>query len=127
MIGDTIQCIYYPNNEADWILIRTDQGFYSMRLGGFRKETEFHSVANYEEDASPYRNSRVKEIYTDDEWVYLVLTDGNVIASGWTDLLGDEMKLGIKFTNLDDYEADFFQLSIFRKLITGEDNWSKSL
>lgn len=128
MIGDVIQCIYKPKDESGWVLIKTNKDFYSMRLGGFKKEADLVSVDNYDETEMPFEDGQIKEIYTDEEWVYLVLSDGNIVVSGWTeDEFGDEMNLGIKFTKLNDYDEGFFQSSLFYKLIIGDDNWSQRL
>jgi hypothetical protein len=125
MIGEIIQYIYKPKDESGWFLIKTNQGFYSMRLGGFKKETGLVTLGNYEKIVMPYESGEVMDIYTDEEWVYLVLSNGNIVVSGWTEGKFGDANLGIKFTKLNDYDDVFFQSKIFRRLTIGKDNWSQ--
>lgn len=98
-----------------------------MRLGGFRKDSDTAKNDNHEELELPFKNGRIQEIYSDGEWVYLILNDDRVIASGWTDVnFSGDLKLGVKFTKLLDYDLRFFESSSFSKLIVGSDNWSKA-
>ncbi|GAB2669369.1 hypothetical protein GCM10027036_23570 [Flavihumibacter cheonanensis] len=128
MVGEVIQCVYKPKREdLDWILIKTTNDFYSMRLGGFKKETNSISLIDYEEMEIPFKGGQVKEIYTDEEWVYLILNDGNIIVSGWTEGGFGDMNLGIKFTSLSNYDDGYFQSPFLFKLIVGSDNWSQKL
>lgn len=126
MKGEVVQSIYNANNNSEWTLVHTNRGLFSLRLGGFKKEMNFVGLENFTEVSFPYKNRRVEEIYTDEEWVYLLLEGGGVIASGWTsiDFLGN-MRLGVKFSNISEYERGFFDSNHFSKLVQGPDEWSK--
>ena len=126
MKGEVIQDIYAANDNSEWTLVKTNRSLFSLRLGGFKKENNFVGLEGWTEVSFPYKNRKVEEIYTDEEWVYLLLEESGVIASGWTsiDLLGN-MRQGVKFSNIDDYEPGFFESTYFSKLIQGPDGWSK--
>ncbi len=123
MKGEIIKNIYNPQGNEEWVLIETNKNIYSMRLGGFKIENDLN-LNNYTSIDMPFKSDIINDIYTDEECVYLRLDSGNVIASGWvTELFGD-MELGIKFTNVAEYEADFFESSFLFKLTIGSDGWS---
>ena len=125
MKGEIIQNIFNPEDSTKWILIKTNNGLYSMRMGGSKKEND-DVISGVYKDIRFSKNVLIQEVYTDEEWVYLVLIDGQIIAHGWVEISFEgDMSLGLKFTNLSEYEPNFFQSSIFSKLITGYDGWSE--
>lgn len=128
MIGEVIKNILSPKSNEEWVLIETDTSLFSLRLGGFKKEGHIQYLDKYVSMHLPFTNRKVKDIYTDDEWVYILLEGSWIIASGWTEvnLLG-EMKLGVKFSDRKEYEDDFFDKSYLSKLVVGLDGWSKKV
>lgn len=127
MRGEVIQNIFNPKNDEDWVLIETTQNLFSLRLGGFKKETNISQLENYDNLPFPYKNKKIKEVYTDEEWLYLLLEGGGVIASGWTDSnFSGDMRLGIKFSDIKEYEVGFFESDDMLKLKLGSDDWSTS-
>jgi hypothetical protein len=125
--GEIIQKIYNPEKDAEWVFVKTNYGLYSVRLGGFKREQSIDSLLNHKEVEFPYSGRVIEEIYSDEEWVYLILSGDGVIACGWIDVsFSGDMKLGVKFTDTSEYEPNFFQASFFSKLIEGDDGWSKS-
>lgn len=128
MIGEIIKTVLIPKNESDWVLIQTNNGFYSFRLGGFRFECQIDNVEKYKTLDCPYSNEPIKEVYTDDEWVYLLVGENGVIISGWINIDSDgEMNLGIKFSNRNEFEYDFFESEDLYQLTLNSDGWSKKI
>ena len=128
MKGETALNIYKPENGAEWVLIETDKGLYSMRLGGFKKEMNAEILNNHIKLQFPYKGKVVQEVFTDEEWVYITLSEGGIIASGWINVnFSGDMELGVTFKNITEYEPDFFQSALFSKLIVGADSWSKAI
>lgn len=128
MKGEIVQNIYKPENDAEWVVIETDKGLYSMRLGGFKKEMDIQILNNHTTLVFPYKGKEIEEVLTDEEWVYLVLAEGGIIASGWVDInSGGDLKLGVKFADITEYEPGFFQSPILSKLVVGVDNWARSV
>lgn len=131
MKGEIIQNIYNPQSDEEWVLIETNKTLYSMRLGGFKVENNIHlcnSDSHWEKITIPFNPTEIKNVYTDDEWVYLILDCGNIVAFGWVgiEIFGD-MELGIKFTNITEYESDFFESSSLYKLTVDSDGWSSKV
>lgn len=118
MIGELIKTILIPKLEDEWVLIQTDRGLYSLRLGGFRKEPPLEDIDNYELLPCPYKNNKIESILSDDEWVYYITDQGGIIESGWTKINNiGEMELGVKFSSTEDYDSDYFSPENFFNLI----------
>lgn len=128
MKGEAVLNIYKPENGSEWVLIETDKALYSLQLGGFKKEMNAEILNNHTELPFPYKGKFVQEIFTDEEWVYILLGEGGVIASGWVDVnFRGDLELGVIFNDITEYEPNFFQSALFSKLIVGADSWSKAI
>ena len=126
MREEIIECVFKPLKEDDWYLIKTDKGTYSLRLGGYKREDEPLQIFDYEEISCPYKGVKIKDIYSDDFWVFIILENGGVIASGETDIsFSGETTLGVQFENVDDYDKGFFESEELFYLTTSENGWSK--
>ena len=126
MKGEKVQTILIPKLEDDWVLIQTDKGLYSFRLGGFRCEESIDNINNYETLSCPYKGEEIQEVYTDDEWVYVLVGEGGIIASGWTNInQSGEMDLGVKFSSLKEYGLDFFDSDDLFSITSDSDGRSK--
>jgi hypothetical protein len=111
MIGEKIANIYLPQSSDDWYLIGTERNLYSLRLGGFKKIADSEvNLANYSKhDLNDYFDKTIEKVYSDDEWLYIILDTGQVIVSGWLSIDQDgNPSLGLSFKDLRDYEIDFF-------------------
>lgn len=126
MREEIIECVFKPLKEDDWYLIKTDKGTYSLRLGGYKREDVPLQIFDYEEISCPYKGIKIKDIYSDDFWVFIILENGGVIASGETDIsFSGETTLGVQFENIDDYDKGFFESEKLFYLTTSENGWSK--
>jgi hypothetical protein len=124
MKGETLEKIYVSDKIDNWSLIKTNSGYYSLRLGGFKKENEV-SLENYSLLENNCNRKKIEAIFTDEEWVYIILDTNEVIASGYTKIDGKgNLKLGIKITEIKDYEEGFFQSNYMYSLLEGSDGWS---
>lgn len=126
MKGEKILTILIPKLEDDWVLVQTDQALYSLRLGGFKRVKPIESVDNYEIMPCPFKDRKIQNIYSDDEWVYYIVDGDGIIESGWTKVgLSGEMELGVKFSTLEDYGNKFFDSDDFFQLITDSNGESE--
>ena len=125
MKGETIQCIFYPTRKDDWVVLKTNGGSYTLRLGGYRKETDFIQIFEFDEIPFPFKGRTVKEVYSDDFWVYIVLDNGGVVSSGEVDIsTSGETRLGVQFERITDFDNGFFDSDSLFKLVTDETGWS---
>ena len=112
--------------EDDWFLIKTNKETYTLRLGGYKREDIPPQIFDFEEMNCPFRGLKVKDVYSDDFWVFIILENGGVIASGETDInFSGETTLGVQFENIDDYDKGFFESDELFYLTTSENGWSK--
>jgi hypothetical protein len=117
MIGEIIKKIYQPQHEGEWFLVETYKNCYSLRLGGFKKVDRKCLNLDMFSTLEPanHTNALVEAILSDEEWVYIILSNNYVIASGWTAIDNDGMpSLGVQFKNLNDYEDDFFDQDMLK-------------
>lgn len=128
MTGEIIKTILIPNNDDDWVLMKTNKNLYSFRLGGFKQEEPLDKIDNYDVLQCPFKNEQIKDVFTDDEYVYVLVGNDGLIVSGWTNIsFSGEMNLGIKFSNIDEYGIDFFQIDELFRLSLDTDGWSKKI
>ena len=126
MQGEIVEAIYNPLKEHNWMVLKTDQHLYSLRLGGYRKEPAPILMSEFDEVPFPYAGWKISEVYSDDFWVYILLDNGGVISSGELFITGDgQTHLSVQFDLLDDFDTDFFKSNDFFKLKTGESGWSE--
>ncbi len=128
MRNENLKCIYIPKKNDDWVIIITEENVYTLRLGGFKLENDVNiNNSNYKRiDFKNKGNTKITEIYTDEEWVYLVLANGQIIAHGWVNVnFFGEMELGVKIQDRSNYESDFFDNDDFDSIELGPDGWSK--
>jgi hypothetical protein len=95
-----------------------------MRLGGFKKENAIN-LENYRLLENNLTGRLIEDVFTDEEWVYIILDTNAVIVSGYTNI--DEngtLNLGIKIAEKKDYEEGFFQAEYMHSLVLGSDGWS---
>lgn len=121
MTGEIIINIYVPKKEG-WCIIEVDKANYSLRLGGYKVEEAVNSDL-YEIIDLPFQYKRVEEIYSDDEWVYIIVESGYVISSGWVDVDQNGIpKLGLSVSELNDFEDGFFEDCCFKIHTDGNGN-----
>jgi hypothetical protein len=125
MKGEIVQCIFKPVKKDDWVVLKTVQNTYTLRLGGYKKETGSIQILDFEETTFPFKGCKIVEVYTDDFWVYILLDSGGVISSGIVDMsFSGEAKLAVQFENISEYDKDFFLSENLFKLTTAETGWS---
>lgn len=128
MKEEIVEHIFSPLKEEDWILIKTNQGVYSLRFGGYKKENEIIQIFDYEELTFPYKGYKIKEVYSDDYWVFILLENEKIISFGEIDIsFSGETKLGVQFESISDFDDGFFESGDLFTLTTGENGWSKRI
>lgn len=125
MRGEIVQCIFNPVKKDDWVVLKTNQNAYTLRLGGYKKESDPIQIFDFEELSFPFKGCEIREVYTDDFWVFILLDNGGVISSGEVDInFSGETKLGVQFEKVSDFDKDFFESVDLFKLSTAETGWS---
>ncbi|MFN5848670.1 MAG: hypothetical protein ACK5UE_07140 [Chitinophagales bacterium] len=112
--------IYIPKNEEDWYMFKVNNNrIYSFRLGGIKEEMENeidYNKYNLESKVG-YTGILIEKILTDDECVYLILENGNVIVSGWVSIDNEGLpSLGLRYKKCSDFESDFFLDEEFKEI-----------
>ncbi len=65
----------------------------------------------------PFPQILIEKILTDDECVYLILENGNVIVSGWVSIDNEGLpSLGLRYKKCSDFESDFFLDEEFKEI-----------
>ena len=122
--------IYKPINIKDWVKIKTNRSLFSLRLGGFKLEESDNIKLSQEYKKVEFTSegsTEVVKVFTDEEWLYIILANNIIIVSGWDqmDLLG-EMRLGVRIDSISDYDEGFFEEDEdFFEIVMGHDGWSK--
>jgi hypothetical protein len=126
MKNEILNHIYSPIQAGDWMLVKTNKGIYSLRLGGYRMEKEQVLVSAYEELYLPFKGFRIEKVYSDDYWMFILLENNSVISCGDVDIsLAGEIKRGVEFEHVDNFDVGFFASEYLHQLVTGSDGWSK--
>ena len=116
MLGEFIRNILIPLEKDEWIIIKTDVNFYTLRLGGFKKRRiESKDLLHYKAlNEINYIHKKVTKLYTDDQWLYIFLENDFIIANGWGEINEDgEITQGIYFKHKKEYDANFFEEDFF--------------
>ncbi len=122
MINEEIKCVYYPVREDGWFIVETGRALYELRLGGYR------AIARFEEGSYRVVNRfdagiSVMAAFTDDESLYLVLSNGEHLCHGFTSIntFGD-MSASVQMLTRDQfyriYGDSFFSEHGVRQLKT---------
>lgn len=124
MLNEAVVEVLVPKcNGNNWVILITNVACYSLRLGGFKK-IDISSIDRLKYDflEIPSAKNTVKDIFTDEEWLYIRLEDNNVIVSGWT-LMGKdgELDLGIRFAGNREYDDHFFSSPDLYKVLVDSD------
>ena len=102
------------------VSIQTDKTNYSLRLGGYKVEEGINSDL-YQIIDLPFQCKKVEEIYTDDEWTYIIIESGYVISSGFVTIDQDGIcGLDVRVSELDSFEDGFFDDDCYFKIHTDE-------
>ncbi len=128
MLNCIINNYYLPETEDAWHIIETNNGFYELRLGGFRK-TPSINFDQYERLEETGADTVIKEIWSDDFWLYFILSDDRVISHGQNSIAADgEVSMAITFSNKDEFlsgdGADFFRDDDIWQLAEGPKGYS---
>jgi hypothetical protein len=83
MINEVIKKVYYPLHQDEWVIVETDNAFYELRLGGYSKTIRFES-RNYKVVHKFSDNVIIEEAYTDEEFVYFLLSNVQYLTHGFT-------------------------------------------
>lgn len=131
MINEFIEEIYQPKDDSSWAVVKTNVAYYTLRLGGFKQEESFDKVVldkSYEKVTAFSINPQIKKIFTDGEWLYMILDNHKVLVGGWIDItIQDELVLGVKIVDYSEYEDDFFDADYINSLKLGTDGWSEKI
>jgi hypothetical protein len=122
MINEIIKRIYHPIDRDDWVVIETDRSFYELRMGGYKTVPRFakdtHRVSHEFPD-----DVVIEKAYTDDENVYLCLSNGEVLYHGFTQIdsngeLSEMVRIipAVEFQRT--YGSSYFSQPGFHKLQT---------
>jgi hypothetical protein len=77
MKGERIEAIFIPNYE-DWIVLKTNSQYYSLRLGGFINLEQIE-LAKYNNEDLPLINKTISKVYTDDFLILIETIDGDAM------------------------------------------------
>ena len=98
LTGQKIEGIYYFENEDDWALLKTNMGFFELRLGGIKKTSEVRSDDLIMD--LPITGEIIKAAKTNDFSVYLELKSGGCIIHSDSIISGDgELSFGVDCLN----------------------------
>ncbi len=86
MNGEEIIGVYVPKSGDGWVLMKTNKHLYSFRLGGYKIENLDTNLNNYEMLDCPFDGRSILNVYSDDEWVYVLAEGDAIIVSGWTSI-----------------------------------------
>ncbi|MFK7972693.1 MAG: hypothetical protein AB8F95_20145 [Bacteroidia bacterium] len=119
MIGETIVGVYDTDDTHDWFCIQTSQGMYELRLGGIKKAT---SCSLNQIESFDVKGLSVKTIWSDDFWVYVILSDDSVLIHGQGAINADgDIYFTLNHTSsesfAEDYGADCFEDDDFFQII----------
>ena len=79
---DSIIEIVIPNDKNAWITVLTEEGAIEIRIGGARRiQKSGVPTGTRWTEHSP--GARIIKWVTDEEWVYMLLSDGSVISHGF--------------------------------------------
>ncbi len=125
MKNETLKRVFSPLKEEDWCLIKTDEHVYSLRYGGYRREDGVIAYSNYRVIESPFEDMIIKEVYSDDHWLFILVDNDGVLSAGTVDIsLSGETSLGVQFEKVSDFDKGFFESDDLVRLSTDESGWS---
>jgi alpha-tubulin suppressor-like RCC1 family protein len=113
MVNEEILYLLNPHSIDGWLVIKTDKSFFSLRFGGIKKENVIDERL-YEKEPLHFNNKVISKICIDDEWVYILCKEGEVLAWG---LIDTEGNLGYYLKKESDYEPDFFTVKYFTEIL----------
>ncbi len=127
MIGEVLLGIYQPQSDNDRFMLQTNEHYYSLRMGGFKRETEF-TLQKYNSLPCTYIGLQILSIYTDDESVYILLESGDAITSSWVSISNEGIpSLGVFQESADELNLDFMNQEYCYKIEVGADGFSKRI
>jgi len=121
MKSEVILDILIPINEDDFIVIKTAQKYYELRMGGFNILTGI-KINNYETiDNVNWINKKIKRVLTDDYMMYIENDEGDGFSYGLTFISGEgENSLSLDYLNQEEFkrikneiftDKDFYEIN----------------
>lgn len=127
MINEIIQAVFEPKNPHgdDWPILKTDNCYYNLRLGGFERVIDSIEEDNFYKLKLPFKNAQVENVLSNDEDVFYFVQGGYIVETGWQDIMIDgELVFGLCINKISDYESGFFETSDLFNICLGDDNFS---
>lgn len=117
MINEILSKFFIPKMDKDWFIIKTNKGFYSLRLGGFKKEYNFSPQEYIEDLDHDIYKTLITNVISDGFWIYIFLDNDLIISSGVGNVDSDGTNgLEVFFQNLSDFDKNFFDDEDFYNL-----------
>ena len=82
MLHKKLISILYCINDNAWPLVQTEQALYEIKVGGVKKAVREIDFSNYEIVCHSKTGLRIKQLWTDDQTVYMHLEDDSMISIG---------------------------------------------
>lgn len=125
MKGELVQHILSPLKKDDWFVIITNNNTYTLRLGGYKIENIKIRFEYYSQLFINLNSSKIKEIYSDDFWVFIILENENILSFGEIsiDSEGDSV-FGIQLDDYAEFKETLLENNCLYRLVTSENGWS---
>jgi hypothetical protein len=125
MKNEKLSNVFIPLKDNDWFLIKTDSNTYSLRFGGYKIEHGVIDFSKYEDLQTPFSDHMIKNVYSDDYWMFILLDNDGVISAGEVDIsISGKTKLGVQFEKVSDFDEGFFGSRDLFELINEASGWS---
>jgi hypothetical protein len=82
MLNVTLNNLYLPLDHKDWVILECSRGIYELRMGGMRKVDSFNQL-KYSMLPLGKKNKVIVEVFTDNENLLFVMSDGSCIVHGY--------------------------------------------
>ena len=103
--GQIIEGIYHSDSSDNWILLKTDQSTFELRLGGINPTNEIRSEKYLMNLAIGYKP--IKSIKTDDFAIYIELASGECVVHSQSFISGDgEIEFDVRLISKEEFESD---------------------